>query len=85
LEAVPQRRVPEDFEIDVNNLPITEGKVHFIRLVSENGIISVLNEAFSVDISLAHEYVWATIDTKHEQLSLLSGEERRRGEACPGS
>jgi len=68
LEAVPQRRVPEDFEIDVNNLPITEGKVHFIRLVSENGTISVLNEAFSVDISLAHEYVWATIDTKHEQL-----------------
>ena len=27
-----------------------------------------MNEAFSVDISLAHEYVWATIDTKHEQL-----------------
>ncbi len=68
LEAVPQRRVPEDSEIDANNLPITEGKVHFIRLVSENGTISVLNEDFSVDTSLAHEYVWATIDTKHEQL-----------------
>ena len=68
MEAIPQRRIPEDFEIDANNLPITEGKVHFIRLVSENGTISVLNEAFSVDISLAHEYVWATIDTKHEQL-----------------
>jgi len=27
-----------------------------------------VNEAFSVDISLAHEYVGATIDTKHEQL-----------------
>ena len=57
-----------DFEMDVNNLPITEGKVHFIRLVSGDGTISVLNEDFSVGISLAHEYVWATIDTKHEQL-----------------
>ena len=42
--------------------------MHFIRLVSENGTISVLNEDFSVDISSAHEYVWAAIDTKHEQL-----------------
>ncbi|MEA3280950.1 MAG: hypothetical protein U9Q68_00035 [Euryarchaeota archaeon] len=46
----------------------------------------MLNEAFSVDISLAHEYVWATIDTKHEQLMVYySGEERRSGEACPDS
>ena len=69
-EAISQRRIPEDFEIDVNNLPITEGKVHFIRLVLENGIISVLNEDFGVDKSLAYEYVWATIDTKQEQLMI---------------
>jgi hypothetical protein len=68
LEAVPQRRVPEDLKIDANNLQITEGKVHFIRQVKENGTISVLNEDFSVDESLAYEYAWATIDTKREQL-----------------
>jgi hypothetical protein len=28
MEAVPQRRIPEDFEINANNLPITGGKVH---------------------------------------------------------
>ncbi len=70
LEVIPQRRVPEDFEIDVHNLPITEGKVHFIRQVKENGTISVLNEYFDVGESLAHEYVWATIDTKQEQLMI---------------
>jgi len=70
LEAVPQRRVPEDFEIDANNLPITEGKVHFIRQVKENGTISVLNEDFDVGESLVHEYVWATIDTKREQMMI---------------
>ncbi len=57
-----------DFEIDANNLPITEGEVHFIRQVKEDGTISVLNEDFNVDKSLAHEYAWATIDTKDEQL-----------------
>ena len=68
LDAVMDRKLPEGFEIDVHNLPITEGKVHFIRQVKENGTISVLNEEFDVDESLAHEYVWATIDTKQEQL-----------------
>ena len=53
--ALPQRRIPEDFEIDASNLPITEGKVHFIRQVKENGTISVLNEDFDVGESLAHE------------------------------
>ncbi len=70
LDAVMDRKLPEDFEIDVHNLPITEGKVHFIRLVLESGTISVLNEDFDVGESLAHEYVWATIDTKQEQLMI---------------
>ncbi len=69
-EAVPQRRIPEDFEINTNNLPITEGKVHFIRQVKESGTISVLNEDFDVGESLVHEYVWATIDTKQEQMRI---------------
>ena len=68
LEAIPHRKLPEDFEIDANNLPITGGKVHFIRQVREDGTISVLNEDFDVDESLAYEYVWATIDTKQERL-----------------
>jgi len=59
----------------VHNLPITEGKVHFIRQVKENGTISVLNEDFDVGESLAHEYVWATIDTKQEQMMIYYREE----------
>ena len=70
METIPHRKLPKDFEIDANNLPITEGKVHFIRQVKENGTISVLNEDFDVDKSLAYEYAWATIDTKQEQLMI---------------
>ena len=69
-ETILQRRIPEDFEIDTDRLPITEGKVHFIRQVTDNGTISVLNEDFDVGESLAHEYVWATIDTKQEQMRI---------------
>jgi len=69
-DAVTDRKLPDDFEIDMHNLPITEGKVHFIRQVKENGTISVLNEDFDVGESLAHEYVWATIDIKQEQLMI---------------
>ncbi|MEA3295437.1 MAG: hypothetical protein U9P81_10840 [Euryarchaeota archaeon] len=68
LETIPYRRLPEDFKIDANSLPITEGKVHFIRQVKGDGTISVFNEDFDVVESLAYEYVWATIDTKQEQL-----------------
>ncbi|KAF5434265.1 hypothetical protein C5S35_14740 [Candidatus Methanophagaceae archaeon] len=61
-------RLIDYFTIDSNNLPITEGKVHFIREVKEDGTINVLNEYFEVNKSLTSEYVWATIHTKQEQL-----------------
>jgi len=44
--------------------------VHFIRQVKKDGAISVLNEDFDVDKSLAYEYAWATIDTEKEQLMI---------------
>ncbi len=70
LKAIPHRKLPEDFEIGADSLPITEGKVHFIRQMKRDGTISVLNEDFDVGESLAYEYVWATVDTKQEQLKV---------------
>jgi len=49
LEAInPKRMLPKDFTIDVNKLPLIEGKIHFIRVVDSQGRISVLNEYFEV-------------------------------------
>jgi len=70
LVSIRHRKIPVNFTIDGNNLPITEGKVHFIREVKEDGTINVLNEDFEVNKSLAYEYVWATIHTKQEQLMI---------------
>ena len=74
LEKIPIRKIPADFKIDVNNLPLTEGKVHFIRKVDKEGIINVLNEDFNIDKSLAHDYVWATLNIKEEQLTVYHRE-----------
>ncbi len=79
MDAIPHRKLPEDFEIGKNSLPITEGKMHFIRQVNGDGTISVLNEDFDVGESLVYEYVWATIDTKQGQLIIYykgEGEEK---------
>ncbi len=62
LEAIPHRKLAEDFEIGADSLPISEGKVHFIRQVKGDGTISVLNEDFDVGELPGFEYVQATID-----------------------
>ena len=54
----------------MDSLTITVGKVLFIRQVEGDGRISVLNENFDVGEWLAYEYVWATINTKQEQLKV---------------
>jgi putative transposase len=47
-------------------LPLTAGRIHFIRRVDEQGNIELLHETWHVDKRLADEYVWATV-TLHEQ------------------
>ncbi|MCA1604992.1 MAG: integrase core domain-containing protein, partial [Acidobacteria bacterium] len=51
-------------------LPITAGRVHFIRCVSEHGAISLLNEIWHIDKRLAGQYIWATIVTHTRQLKI---------------
>ncbi len=67
-EAIPHRKLAEDFEIGADSLPIIEGKVHFIRQVEGDGTISVLNEDFYVRKLFGYEYVQGIIDMKLEQL-----------------
>lgn len=59
LSARQRARIP-------TNLPITAGRVHFIRKVDADGKIGLLNETWHVDKRLHGKYVWATVVT-HEQ------------------
>jgi putative transposase len=51
-------------------LPITAGRVHFIRHVQPDGTIRLLNELWQVPKSLAGHYVWATLTTHRHTLDI---------------
>jgi len=65
------RYLPQNFAFEkLWDLPVTRGKIHFVRLVEEAGTINILNEDFHVDRGLSFEYVWATVDTGRETLEV---------------
>jgi putative transposase len=49
-------------------LPLTAGRLHFIRKVDRSGEIDILKEHWRVSKTLADNYVWATIDLCKKQL-----------------
>jgi putative transposase len=63
-----------DFRIP-RELPIAPGYIHIIRFIRSNRILDIFGEKFSVPVSLEYEYVWATIDTAEEMLSIYHDSE----------
>jgi putative transposase len=53
-----------------SELPLTAGRVHFLRLVTAEGQITLLNESWPVGKRLAGQYVWATINTARRRLQI---------------
>lgn len=53
-----------------DELPLTEGRLHFIRRVNERGEINLLKENWKVSKRLRGEYVWATIDLREQSLKI---------------
>ncbi|HEY6018488.1 MAG TPA: hypothetical protein VIY48_00875, partial [Candidatus Paceibacterota bacterium] len=51
-------------------LPITVGRIHFIRQVQPDGSITILNESWKVSKRLAGKYVWATLITHCRRLEI---------------
>jgi len=52
------------------DLPLTAGRLHFIRRVNERGGINLRKEDWKVSRRLAGAYVWATIDLRKESLEI---------------
>ena len=49
---------------------IVKGYVHLIRFIRSNRILDIFGEKFSMPTQLEYEYVWTTIDTSQESLSI---------------
>jgi len=64
------RKLPANFTINGKKLPIAVGKVTFIRLVSTQGIVSILDQSFKVGKRLKYQYVKVTIYTKRQKLKI---------------
>lgn len=65
-----KRFLPKNFIFDVSkSLPITKGRMHFIRLVDEKGYVTILNEPVYVSKDVSFEYVWSIIDTEQKTLN----------------
>ena len=64
LTATLRRLIPQ-------SLPITAGRIHFIRKVDLNGNIALLNETWPIGQPSIGKYVWATVDTKEQLLIIL--------------
>jgi hypothetical protein len=71
----PKRLLRCDFEIDLDNIPLVSGKIHFIRVVDSKGGILVLNERFHVGEEYIGKYIWVTIDTREQSLVISYNDE----------
>lgn len=67
----PRRRLtPAQVAGVPSQLPITAGRVHFLRQVTLDGTIALLNEDWPVSRRLAGKYVWATVTTHTRRLDI---------------
>jgi hypothetical protein len=51
-------------------LPLCAGQIHTVRLVSDTGYVSFLNESIRVGKRYRGRYVWLTLDTAHQRLTI---------------
>ena len=65
-----QRLTPRQLRVLPEGLPITAGRLHFIRKVSPEGTIRILGERWKVAKGWVHQYVWATVVTHCRRLEI---------------
>lgn len=63
--TVDQRRL-----IPLEHLPISAGRIHFLRKVDHTGQIAFLNETWPIGLKWIGDYVRATLDTAQQTLTL---------------
>ena len=63
------RKLPANFTLE-QKPPVAAGKVTFIRLVSVQGTVNILDQSFKVGKRLKFQYVKVTIYTKYQKLKV---------------
>lgn len=63
-------KLPPDFQLPQGRLPISAGKITFIRWVRPSGRMTILGEKWNVGKRWKHQYITATIYTKSQELKV---------------
>src|SRR5258708_13518863 len=71
-QTIPVRWLRPELEqlIPAERLRLTVGRVHFMRKVTSDGVIHLLNEPWLVNRTLAGEYVRATLNLAEQRLTI---------------
>jgi hypothetical protein len=71
-QGIQIRRLTTDLRhlIPIEQLPITAGRIHFMRKVDTTGHVEFLNETWLVGSKWIGEYVRATVDTAQQTLTV---------------
>jgi transposase InsO family protein len=64
------RSLQQPFQVQLDQLPILPGKIHFVRLVRSDLKLTVLKRTFSLPAELIHQYVTATLSPSEQQLTV---------------
>ena len=67
--ARPFHKLPASFRLPAK-LPLTAGKVHFIRQVDQSRKVRILNVDWDVPLAKPDQGVWATLEISHHQAKL---------------
>lgn len=73
------RKLPAKFNLSLEQLPISEGRVIFIRSVSARGTVTLLGQTFKIGRRYKYEYVKAVLDTQRQRLTVyVAGKAHKR-------
>lgn len=61
-QRITPRQLPPDFQLPTHKLPLTEGRIHFMRRVNPDHTVSVLNLTWSVPDAKPDRGVWVTLE-----------------------
>lgn len=71
-QATAEQRLPQLRRQQITRipreLPLTAGRLHFIRRVDAKGEINILKEQWKVSKTIIGDYVWATLDLQRKEL-----------------
>lgn len=61
-QRITPRKLSPDFQLPTHKLPLTEGRIHFMRRVNPDHTVSVLNLTWSLPDAKLDRGVWVTLE-----------------------